>query len=174
MKRVFCIPLGLLLCIAFACRSHVPEPAEGGKPTVEADVAAVKTLVDEWARLYNARDFDRLMSVFYTEDGVLMAPGVPAIIGKDALLRSYLRDDKLNIEHVETSVVEDIRVSGDLAVARGRDTGATTPRSGGKPIPYDLKWLMAFVRQPDGAWKCVWEMWNENPLPGTPQKARQD
>jgi ketosteroid isomerase-like protein len=25
-----------------------------------------------------------------------------------------------------------------------------------------LKWLMVFERQSDGAWKCLYEMWNDN------------
>lgn len=64
---------------------------------------------------------------------------------------TYQKDSELNIEHVDTSVAEDVRVCGDLALAWGMDTGTTTPRSGGAPIPFSVKWLMVFERQPDGA-----------------------
>lgn len=168
------IPLALLLCLTFACQRQGQEVAKEHKASVEADVAAVRALIGDWVRLYNARDFDRLMSVFYAEDSVLMSPAAPARVGKEAILLSYQKDDKLNDEHVDSSVVEDVRVSGDLAVARGRDTGKTTPRNGGNPVGYDLKWLMGFARQPDGTWKCIDEMWNDNPLPGAPGKRQQD
>ena len=75
---------------------------------------------------------------------------------------SYLKWSELNIEHVDINVAEDVRVSGNTAVAWGMDTGTTTPRRGGAPVPYSLKWLMVFERQSDGAWKCLYEMWNDN------------
>jgi ketosteroid isomerase-like protein len=33
---------------------------------------------------------------------------------------------------------------------------------------------LAFERQTDGAWKCIYEMWNDNPLPETPAKEQPD
>ena len=60
-----------------------------------------------------------------------------ACIGREAVLASYRKDDEVNIEHVDSSVVEDVCVDGDLAVARGTDTGATTPRRGGGPDKLD-------------------------------------
>jgi ketosteroid isomerase-like protein len=145
------------------------------RPDTKADAAAIRALVEKWVQLYNARDFDRLMSEFYAENPIVMAPDSPAHEGKEAVLRVvYMKDDELNIEHVDSSVLKDVRVSGNLAVAWGRDTGTTTPRTGGKPSPYDLKWLMAFERQPDGTWKCLYEMWNMNPLPETRDEKRQD
>jgi len=64
-----------------------------------------------------------------------------------------------------------VRVSGDLAVVRGTDTGTTAPKSGGEPVKYNLKWLTVLERQPDGTWKWIYEMWNDNdPLPEKPEK----
>jgi ketosteroid isomerase-like protein len=100
------------------------------------------------------------MSVFYAEGAVLISTHA-VYIGKDVILTSYQKDDKVNEEHVDSTVVEDVRVSGDLAVARGTDTGVTTPRGGGTPDRYIVKWLMAFARQPDGTWKCIDEMWRD-------------
>jgi ketosteroid isomerase-like protein len=173
MKKPLSVaPFVLLLCSSWACRQQASPPAKAGESqagrSAQADVAAIKALEEEWVRLYNACDFDKLMAVFYTEDIVLMAPNVPAATGKDAVLRGYRKDDETNIEHVDTSVVEDVRISGDLAVARGRDTGTTMARKGGKPVPYDLKWVMAFGRQADRTWKCFAEIWCENPLPKGP------
>jgi ketosteroid isomerase-like protein len=91
-----------------------------------------------------------------------MNPNAPARRTKEAILLMYQEDYELNIEHVDTSVAEDVRVSGNTAVAWGMDTGTTTARSGGAPVPYSLKWLMVFERQSDGAWKCLYEMWNDN------------
>jgi ketosteroid isomerase-like protein len=175
MKRSLLAVLAILgLCFCLACRERAVPTSDSSAgpnagPDIQADVAAIKAMEDEFVRLYNACEFDKLMAFFYADDIVLMGPDGPPIHGKDAILRSYLKDDALNIEHVETSVVEDVRVSGNLAVARGRDTGTTTARKGGKPVPYDLKWVMAFVRQPDRTWKCCYEIWCENPPPKAPR-----
>jgi len=156
--------LVFLLCFTFACQSQGKETAKDSEATVKADIAAIKALLDEWVQLYNAEDFDGLMSIFYAENPILMTPNVPVRKGKDAILLSYQKGSELNIEHVDSSIAEDVRVSGNIAVAWGIDTGTTTPRSGGEPVKYSLKWLMVFERQSGGTWKCIYEIWNDNPL----------
>ncbi|MDH4198259.1 MAG: DUF4440 domain-containing protein [Candidatus Aminicenantes bacterium] len=160
------VSLVFLLCFTFACQKQGKVAAKEPEVNIEADVAAIKALLDEWTQLYNAGDFDRLMSLFYAENSVLMSPNEPVRKGKEAILLGYQKASELNDEHVDGTVVEDVRVSGDLAVVRGIDTGTTTPRSGGEPVKYNLKWLIVFERQSDGTWKCIYEMWNDNnPLP---------
>jgi ketosteroid isomerase-like protein len=161
-KRIWLVCFVLLLGIATSCQKQDGSAVGKAKTGVEADVAAIKTLIDEWIRLYNAEDFQNVMAVFYANNAIVMPPNAPACRTKEAILRMYQTDAELNIEHVDTSVAEDVRVSGNTAVAWGMDTGTTTPRSGGAPVPYSLKWLMGFERQSDGAWKCLYEMWNDN------------
>jgi ketosteroid isomerase-like protein len=173
-KQLLIVSLVFLFCLGLADQRSGQETTGGPeKLNTKADVAAIKALVDKWIQLYNARSFNRLMSEFYVKNPVVMEPNVPAHEGREAILRMYRKDDELNLEHVETSVFQDVRVFGNLAVAWGRDTGTTTPRASGKPTPYDLKWLMAFERQNDGSWRCLYEMWNENPLPEAPGKEQK-
>ena len=171
-NQILFIPLVFLLCFAFACQKQGKEVAREPEVYVEADVAAINALLDQWVQLYNASDFDRLLSIFYTENSILMSPNVSVRKGKEDILLWYQKASELNNEHVDSSVVEDVRVSRELAVVRGTDTGTSTPRSGGEPVKFNLKWLIVFERQSDGAWKCVYEIWNDNPLPGTPEKGR--
>jgi len=169
-NQLLLIPLILLLCFIFTCQKQDTEATTETEPNLEADIAAIKLLLDEWVQLYNAGDFDKLMSIFYDENSVLMSPNVTIRKGKEAILLGYQKASQLDDEHVDSSVVEDVRVSEDLAVARGIDTGTSTPRSGGKPVNFNLKWLIVFERQSDGTWKCIYEIWNDNPVPGTPEK----
>jgi uncharacterized protein (TIGR02246 family) len=173
-NQILLVPLVFLLCFTFACQKQGKVVAKEPEVNVEADVTAIKALLDEWVQLYNAGDFDRLMSIFYGENSMLMSPNVSIRKGKEAILLWYQKASELNDEHVDSSVVEDVRVSGDLAVVRGIDTGTTTPRSGGEPVKYNLKWLIVFERQSDSTWKCIYEIWNDNPLPGTPEKEQQE
>jgi ketosteroid isomerase-like protein len=156
------IAMALSLGLVISCQKQDMNTIEEPRPRVEADVAAIKAVLAEFVRLYNAEDFQGLISAFYTEDAILMTPNaLPRRTQADKLL-SYQTWSESNIEHIDTSVAEEVRVSGDIAVAWGMDTGTTTPRSGGEPVRYGLKWLMTFERQPDGAWKCLYEMWNNN------------
>ena len=73
------------------------------------------------------------------------------------------------IEAVEQHTVE------DGAFWMSTDTGTTTPRSGGEPVKFNLKWLIVLERQTDVTWKWIYEMWNDNNLlPETPEKEQQD
>ena len=161
-KRIWLVFFVLLLGIITSCQWQDRETKAKSGEGVEADVAAIKALIAEWVRLYNAEEFQNVMSVFYAQNAIVMPPNAPACRTKEAIFRMYETDAELNIEHVDTSVAEDVRVSGNIAVAWGMDTGTTTPRSGGAPVPYSLKWLMVFERQSDGTWKCIYEMWNDN------------
>jgi ketosteroid isomerase-like protein len=161
-KRIWLVLFVLLLGIATSCQKQEGNEVGKGKAGVEADIATIKALIAEWVRLYNAEDFQNVISVFYAKNAIVMPPNAPAWRTKEAILRMYKTDAELNIEHVDTSVAEEVRVSGNTAVAWGMDTGTTTPRSGGAPGPYNLKWLMVFERQADGTWKCLYEMWNDN------------
>ena len=158
---ILAVSLVSLLCFAFGCQDR-EDVAEAPKVDVEADVAAIKASFDEFVRLYNARDFDRIMSIFYAEDSIQMPPNESVRKGKEAILLGYQKTRELNDEHIDRSVIEDVRVSADLAVARGLDTGTTTPRSGGEPVEYSVKWLVVLERQSDGAWKWICEIYNDN------------
>jgi ketosteroid isomerase-like protein len=162
-ERLPIILLVLLLAVPFGCQKQGQDVGKASEARIAADVAVIKALNEEFVRLYNAEDFDRLVAVFYAEKAVLMPLGAPVQIGKEAILRWLREDSQKNIQHIDSSVVEDVRVSGDVAVARGVDAGTTTPRSGGEAAPYGLRWLIVFERQPDGTWKCIDEIANENP-----------
>jgi ketosteroid isomerase-like protein len=176
MKKLLCvIPFVLLQCFTFACQKQGKEVSKEPEVNVEADVAAIKASFDEWVQLSNAVDLDRIMSIFYAENSIQMAPNESIRKGKEAILLGYQKNRELNDEHWDSSVVEDVRVSGDLAIAWGIDTGTTTPRSGGEPVKFNLKWLTVLERQSDGNWKWIYEIWNDNnPLPETPEKEQQD
>jgi ketosteroid isomerase-like protein len=165
------LPIAVILLLGFpsACRTESGAAADGAAARVDADVLAINALLDEWVRLYNAGDFERLVSGFYAENAVLLSPIEPVREGRDAILIGYQRASLLNDEHVDSSRIKGIRVSGDLASAWGLDSGVTTPRSGSGPSPYPVQWLMTFERRPDGSWKCLFEMWGEV-LPETPAK----
>ncbi len=169
-KLLMILPLVFLLCFTFSCKQS-EETAEKPSVDVEADRAAIGALNDEWLALYNAGDFDQLVSIFYAENAVQMPPDGPIVNGKEAILSSLKKSREEFEEYCDSSEIDTVSVYGDVAVARGTDTGTMTPRDGGEPTKYNIKWLIVYERQSDGNWKCVYEIWNDNnPLPPPPSE----
>lgn len=158
----FLVFLVLLLCLVSSCQRPDRKADARSEAGAEADIAAIKALIAEFVELYNSEDFEKLITVFYAKNAILMSPNAPARRTPEAILHSFQESSESDIEHIDSSVAEDVRVRGDSAYAWGVDSGTTTPRSGGASVRYSAKWLMVFERQSDGAWKCLYEMWNEN------------
>jgi ketosteroid isomerase-like protein len=162
-KFLMVIPSVFLLCFTFSCQKEISE-----EPVldVEADVEALKDILDEWLVAYNAGELEKLASFFYAENAVSMDANQPILEGREAILANYKKNREQNDEYCESSIYEDVRVFGDLAFVRGNDTGIYTPKDGGEPTKYDEKWVCIFERQPDGTWKCIIGIGNSNlPLP---------
>jgi uncharacterized protein (TIGR02246 family) len=173
-NALIAVLLVLLLGWAFGCQKQGKESAKEPEANIEADVAAIKALIDDWVRLYNAGDFERLVSVFYADNAILIAPDMPIRKGKEAILLGCKKADELSQENVDSSLAEEVRVSGDLGAAWGIDTGTSTPRNGGELLKYNVNWLMVFERQTDRTWKCIYEMWNDYPISEAAGKGEQN
>ena len=169
-KLLMILPLVFLLCFTFGYQQG-EEVAEEPAVDVEADVEALKNMTDEWVVLFNAGDFEKLMTFYYAENAVGMDANQPIIVGREAILADYKKTREMYDSHVDSSIVEDVRVSGDIAIVRGNDTGTITLKGGGEPTKSDYKWVDIFERQPDGTWKCIIGIGNSNlPLPTQPEK----
>ncbi|MGD8539023.1 MAG: DUF4440 domain-containing protein [Candidatus Aminicenantes bacterium] len=173
-KPLMILSLVFLICFAFGCQEQVEEVAEEPAADVEtkaaaeaesdvaADVDTIKGILAEWVTAYNAGEFERLVDFYFADDAVGMYENIPTIEGKEALLANMKAERERYDTHCDSSVVKDVRMSGDMAVVRGNDTGSATPKAGGESFTYDMKWVAVFERQPDGKWKCILEIGNSN------------
>lgn len=142
--------LCVLLGLPSACAQKVDDPS---------DVQAIHDTQTTFDMLWNAGDVEGLTTGFYAPDAVRMEPHQPALTGKDAIaaaLRKFV--DQFTGEG--RNVAEEVRVSGDLAVARGTFEGSETLKAGGYAAPFEGKWMTAFQRQADGSWKAIWDIYN--------------
>lgn len=158
MKTVYGVTLVLLAMLAFACAQKVNDPA---------DVQAIKKSVDDYAKAVNAGDADGVVALM-TDKAIYAIYNVPVAVGKEAI-RS-LEQAFFGLFKADFSAsVEDVRVVGDLAVARGSWTMKVTPKSQGiAPRSDGGSWITVFARQTDGSWKQDWCVPNSNqPLPGS-------
>ena len=75
MKNLIVFFLGIAILSIVACAKKID---------IEADIAAIKSLTEEYDAAINSGDLDSWMSI-YTDDAVRMQPNMPVLVGKDAI-----------------------------------------------------------------------------------------
>jgi ketosteroid isomerase-like protein len=135
----------------------------GCAPKVNAptDVQAIKDTQPAFDKAWNAGNADQVVSAFYTADAIRMETFQPAYIGQDAI-RAALQKNFDAFTNEGRDIAEDVRISGDLAVARGTWEGKSSLKAGGYSSSDKGKWLTAFQRQKDGSWKAFWDIYNSD------------
>jgi uncharacterized protein (TIGR02246 family) len=152
MKTTFAVILSVLLLLFSACAQKVNDPA---------DVQAIKDTQPAFDKAWNAGNAEAVASGIYTADATKMDPNQPALVGKDAI-RASLQKYFDQFSGEGRNVAEDVRVSGDLAVARGTFEGKENLKAGGYSAQFKGKWMTAFQRQADGSWKAFWDIFNSD------------
>lgn len=150
-----------LLALAVACA-----PACAPKVNDPADVQAVKDTAPAYDKFANAGDAASLASEFYAPDGIRMDPNQPSSAGTAAIRATLGKSYAQSTENVR-NVIDDVRVAGSIAVAKGTFEGTSKPKSGGAAVPVKGKFVTLYERQGSGPWKAVWDIYNSDlPAPG--------
>ncbi len=158
MKATYAVILCVLLLLFSACAQKFNDPA---------DVQAIKKTVDDYAKAFNAGDADQAVALM-TDKAIYADINVPVAVGKEAirsLHQAFLSQFKADF----SMTAENVRVAGDLAVARGIWTAKLTPKAQGiAPAGDGGSWILVCARQNDRSWKWDWLTANSNqPLPGS-------
>jgi len=154
LSVVYCI-IALLLFI-YSCQ----------RQDTEADIAAIKEVLNQYVVACNTGDFDLWISL-WVDDAVQMPPDENAVIGKEQIREANEPGfDQVNLDIAITSI-EDIRVHGDLGLSHCNYTLAVTPKAGGETVIVvpDGKALGVYERQSDGSWKILYDCFNSNAPP---------
>ncbi len=114
----------------------------------------------EWAAAASeGRDLERILS-FWTDDAVVLAPGLPAVIGKDAL-RRYVQGSMeipgFGITWTSTEVT--FSPDGNLAYLFSRNA-VTMNGPNGTPSTTEGRAVTIWRRETDGEWRCAVDIWN--------------
>ena len=155
-------PLALFLCFLPILGCAQPPPPD----TSEADIQAIRVIVDEFDAAFNAGDSDALAEL-YDENAIRMPNEAPAQVGR-ASIREWFRQETEGAERQIDNVVRDAQVFGDWGYMWGDAEGILTPRDGGEPTVIDSKWISVVRRQPDGSWKTYRDIYNSNVILRTP------
>jgi ketosteroid isomerase-like protein len=135
----------------------------GSAVDLDKERAAIMKTDQEWAKAAaEAKDIDRIAS-FWADDARIFAPGMAVIVGKQAIrqfLQNSLATPGFSI-HWET---KDVVLSSDGSMAYATGTNQTTINDkNGKQITIQGKAVTVWRKDPSGAWKCMIDIWNENP-----------
>jgi len=117
----------------------------------------------EWAKVASeGREVERILS-YWTEDAVVLPPGLPAIVGK-AGLRQYVEQSvktpgfRITWESTEVTFSPD----GQLAYMFSRNA-VTMDAPDGSPITTEGRAVTIWRRESDSEWRCAVDIWNAEP-----------
>jgi ketosteroid isomerase-like protein len=139
-------------------------------PLFSADLdkerATILKVDKQWsAAAAEGKDIDLIVS-FWSDDAIVFPPGAPAVVGKDSIRRfvqESLATPGFSIDWETTEVV----VSPDATLAYSTGKNQTTFNDPeGKQLVVHGKAVAVWRKEPSGEWKCVIDIWNEDPPTG--------
>ena len=149
------LPLLFLASVLVSCSQRDFDPATEQAKLLRRDA--------EWANLASAgKDIEKIVS-YWSDDAVLIFPGQPVLDGK-AAIRAYVTES-LNTPGFKIHWVSEKPIfspDGKLAYMRGTDE-LTVPGPNGKTMTLHLRGISIWRMDPDGQWRCVVDISNEEP-----------
>ncbi len=148
------------------------QPAAEETATTEADLEAIKQVLEEEVAAINAGDAERFLAIL-SADVVAMPPNEPGVRGQQT--RLWLRDffDQFAVQ-LKPYSDEEFVVAGDWAFHLYWFEWTVMPKVGGEPITDQGKGVHILQRQPNGSWLLAVDTWNSDlPLPQQSSGAAQ-
>jgi uncharacterized protein (TIGR02246 family) len=157
LKKALLLAAGLVALAA--CAPKAPDTA--------ADEAALTADPLAWMDAYNAGNADGVANL-YAEDGILLPPGAPAVVGR-AAIRDFIAADVATSKAAGLTFKNDentgVGVSGDMGWISG--TFSVTDASGATA---DKGKYLSVYRRINGDWQLIRDTFNSDmaPAPAAP------
>jgi ketosteroid isomerase-like protein len=151
-----------LATLLAGCSSAPPTPPDNRA----ADAKAIRDTEAAWSQAMATKDSDKI-TAYYAEDASLFVPEMPVVTGKANIASVFktLVDDK----NFALSFSADKAVasrSGDLGFTQGGYTMTSTNPRSKKPVTDKGKYVTVYMKQADGGWKAVADIFNTDEQPG--------
>jgi len=148
-----------LAALATVAASQLPA-WDGGKHA--AEIQAIKDNEVRWNGEFEKRDVEKMLA-HYTDDAILMAPGLPAFNGKAeirAMLTGMIADPAMSLKfrtlHVE------VGAAGDMASTQGSFSMTMTDPATKKVVTSDGSYVTVYKKL-GGEWKAVFDIATAGP-----------
>lgn len=103
------------------------------------------------------------LAALWSDDGVLISPGAPPIVGKAAiqnfLAQSLAKNPTMKVLKYEPEIT-DLQISGEVAYEWGYFNASQQASPSSEPFRLRARFLRVLRRQADGSWKFVRVMWS--------------
>lgn len=169
MQRMTSVVAAMGLAMLAGCQPKV-ETADQAEARMATEAADAKTAIEASNQIFmahfNAGHGDSV-AVIYTENGRVMAPNVPAAVGRAAIATALNAMGPAKPTLVLTT--ESVVASGPLAVEAGTYKITLTPPGAPGPITDTGKYLVHWHKVGD-KWMMVDDIWNSD-LPVAPMPA---
>ena len=147
--------MGMAACGGSSSGPQAPAtaPAMTGD-TRAADEEAIRAADAAWSKAAGDKDAAK-MATFYAENAVVMAPGMAAIKGRDAIqqaMAGMMQDPNFALSFAPTKIV--VAKGGDMAYEIG-DFQMTTSDKKKKPSTLKATYVVVWGKQMDGSWKAL-------------------
>ena len=161
---------GLFACALFTAGcNQAPPPAPAPIDNREADAKTIRDTEDGWNKEMEAKDLDKCVG-HYADDATLMAPGMPAAHGKEAIkkmLTEMLKDPALSLKFQASRI--EVAKSGDVGFSQGTYAMTMTDPASKKVLHDKGSYVTGYMKQPDGSWRAVSDI-STSEGPAAPEK----
>jgi ketosteroid isomerase-like protein len=126
---------------------------------LESEREALLRTDGEWASVVGSGDVDKIVS-YWSDDAILLPPDGPAVVGKQAI-RSFVAEafevPGFSITWQSNHAV--VSADGSLGYTVGTNS-ITTTGADRRPVTTRGKGVAVWRKEPNGAWRCVVDIWN--------------
>ena len=127
----------------------------------EADTQEIDRLYEALIGAATSDDAETYAALF-VEDGAIMAPHFPAVVGQPAMIDWLTALFSTWAVEVDSFSVDARSVGDRVAFVRWSAAGTYRRKDGGEGVPYDQKYLDTFVKPSGQAWRFAVHMVNSN------------
>jgi ketosteroid isomerase-like protein len=132
------------------------QPIASGRASQKA-VDALRAADAAWLKAYRAKDLEKA-APFFDERGCMLVPNSPALTGKAAIAKFIAKSFAIrNYKIAWHPTRAEVARSGELGYTSGTYRMSFKNESG-KTVSDNGKYLMVWKKQPDGAWKVLFDM----------------